>query len=44
MVMIASTLMRARRTRLEVDDLKSILVFCGVGLILSLLLVCYGPD
>ena len=42
MVVIASAL--AYMTRAEGDSLKSILVLCGVGLTVSLLLVCYGPD
>lgn len=42
MVAIARAFSRGTRTQVDVEDCKSILVFCGVGLTFSLLLACYG--
>jgi hypothetical protein len=44
MVAIARALSRGTRTQVDVEDRKSILVFSGVGLTVSLLLACYGVD
>jgi hypothetical protein len=44
MVAIARAFSRGMRTQVDVEDLKSILIFCGVGLTVSLLLACCGVD
>lgn len=44
MAAIARTLSRGFGTQVDVGTLKTILIFCGVGLTVSLLLVSYGLD
>jgi hypothetical protein len=44
MAAIAKALSRISGTQVEVETLKTILMFCGVGLAVSLLLVSYGLD
>jgi hypothetical protein len=44
MVAIARALSRVTRNQFDVEDLKSIVIFCGAGLTVSLLLACYGLD
>ena len=38
MAAIASALLRASVTQVDVETLKTIVIFCGVGLVVSLLL------
>ena len=42
MAAIAKGLSRASRIRVDIETLKTILVFCGVGLVASLLLAMNG--
>jgi hypothetical protein len=44
MVAIARALSRASGTNVDVDTLKTLLMFCGVGLTVSLILASYGLD
>jgi hypothetical protein len=44
MAAIAKVLTRASGTEIDVETLKTIMVFCGVGLTVSLLLASYGVD
>jgi hypothetical protein len=44
MTAIARVLARLSGTRADVELLKSIAMFCGAGLSVSLLLVSYGLD
>jgi hypothetical protein len=44
MAAIAHALSRATRTDIEVETLKSVLMFCGVGLTVSLMVASYGVD
>ena len=40
----ARVLSRALGTRVDIETVKTILIFCGVGLTMSLLLATYGLD
>ena len=42
MAAIAKGLSRASRIRVDIETLKTILVFCGAGLVVSLLLAMNG--
>jgi hypothetical protein len=44
MTALARVLTRVSGTRVEVETLKTIAMFCGVGLTVSLLLASYGLD
>jgi hypothetical protein len=44
MAMIAKTLSRISGTQVEVETLKTLIMFCGVGLTVALLLASYGVD
>jgi len=44
MAAIAKALFRASGTEVEVETLKTIAIFCGVGLLVSLLFATYGLD
>ena len=44
MTAIARVLSRVSGTEVEVETLKTIAMFCGVGLFVSLLLARYGLD
>ena len=44
MAAIARVLSRASGTQVGVETVKTILIFCGVGLTVSLLLAIYGLD
>jgi hypothetical protein len=44
MVAIARTLSRVTGTQIDVEEIKPILIFCGVGLTVSFLLISYGID
>lgn len=44
MVAIARALSRASGTNVDVDTLKTLLMFCGAGLTVSLILASYGLD
>lgn len=44
MAALAKVLTRASAIRVDVETLKSIIMFCGVGLTVSLLLASYGLD
>jgi hypothetical protein len=44
MAAIAKVLSRASGTAVEVETLKTIAMFCGVGLLVSLLFATYGLD
>jgi hypothetical protein len=44
MVAVAKALSRISGTQVEVETLKTIVMFCGVGLTVSLLLASYGLD
>jgi hypothetical protein len=44
MVAIARTLSRESGTNVDVDTLKTVLMFCGLGLTVSLMLASYGLD
>jgi hypothetical protein len=41
---IARALSRASGTPVDVETLKTILIFCGIGLFVSLLSISYGLD
>ena len=44
MTAIAKVISRVSGTEIDVETLKTIAMFCGVGLTVSLLLVSYGLD
>jgi hypothetical protein len=44
MVAIARVLSRASGTDLDVETIKTLVIFCGVGLAVSLMLASYGVD
>jgi hypothetical protein len=45
MAAIAKVLSRAfPATQIEIETLKAVIMFCGVGLVVSLLLATYGLD
>jgi hypothetical protein len=44
MAAVAKVLFRASGTEVEVETLKTIAMFCGVGLLVSLLFATYGLD
>jgi hypothetical protein len=44
MAALAKILSRASGTEAEVETLKNIAMFCGVGLLVSLLFATYGLD
>jgi hypothetical protein len=44
MATLAKVLSRASGTQVDVETLKTIMMFCGVGLTVSLLLASYGVD
>jgi hypothetical protein len=44
MATIARVLSRAFRTDVDVRTIKTLVMFCGVGLTVSLMLVSYGVD
>jgi hypothetical protein len=44
MAAIAKALSRATGIEIDVDTLRPVLIFCGVGLLLSLLLMINGCD
>jgi hypothetical protein len=44
MAAIARMLSRASGTQVDIETLKTIVMFCGVGLTVSLLLATYGLD
>ena len=44
MTALARVLTRVSGTRVDVETLKTIAMFCGVGLTVSLLLASYGLD
>ena len=44
MAAIAKALSRVSGTQVDVETLKTIIMFCGVGLTVSLLLASYGLD
>ena len=43
MAALASALSRASATQIDVETLKTIVMFCGVGLVVSLLLLRLEP-
>jgi hypothetical protein len=44
MAALAKALSRVPETQVDVETLKTIVIFCGVGLTLSLILASYGLD
>ena len=44
MAAIATALSRVTGTQVEIEDLRSALILCGVGVMVSLLLAGYGLD
>jgi hypothetical protein len=44
MAAIARALSRASGTEIDVETLKTVIMFCGVGLTVSLMLASYGVD
>jgi hypothetical protein len=44
MAAIASAFDRALGIRVEIETLKTLVIFCGAGLTVSLLLASYGLD
>jgi hypothetical protein len=44
MTAVAKALSRAIGTEVEVEALKTVLMFCGVGLAASLMVASYGVD
>jgi hypothetical protein len=44
MATIARVLSRATGIDVDVEILKTVVIFCGVGLTVSLLMACYGLD
>jgi hypothetical protein len=44
MTVVASAISRATGTNVDVEALRTVVMFCGVGLTVSLLLASYGID
>jgi len=44
MAAIAKALSRVTGTDVDVEVLKTVAIFCGAGLAVSLLAISYGPD
>jgi hypothetical protein len=44
MAALARALSRVTGTQIDVEEIKPILIFCGVGLTVSLFLISYGLD
>ena len=44
MAAIARMLSRASGTEVDVETLKTLIMFCGVGLTVSMMLASYGVD
>ena len=44
MAAIAKALSRISGTDVDIETLKTIIIFCGVGLMVSLMLMSYGVD
>jgi hypothetical protein len=44
MATIARVLSRASGTEIDVETIKTLVMFCGVGLTVSLMLASYGLD
>jgi hypothetical protein len=44
MAALAKMLSRASGFEIDVDTLRTLLIFCGAGLLLSLVLLSYGID
>jgi hypothetical protein len=44
MAAIAKALSRATGTHIDVEIVKTVAMFCGVGLLVSLLMASYGLD
>jgi hypothetical protein len=44
MATIARVLSRASGTDVDVETIKTLVMFCGVGLTVSMMLVSYGVD
>jgi hypothetical protein len=44
MAAIAKALSRATGTQVEIESLKTIAIFCGIGLSVSLIAASYGLD
>ncbi len=44
MAALARVLTRVSGTRVDVETLKTIIMFCGVGLTVALMLASYGLD
>jgi hypothetical protein len=44
MVTIARVLARASGTEVDVETIKTLVMFCGVGLTVSMILASYGVD
>ena len=44
MAALAKAFSRTRETQVDVETLKTIVIFCGLGLTLSLILASYGQD
>ena len=44
MVALAKTLARTFATEVDVDALKIVAIFCGLGLLISLTVASYGVD
>jgi hypothetical protein len=44
MAALARVISRAFRTDVDVEILKTVIIFCGVGLVVSLLFASYGLD
>jgi hypothetical protein len=44
MAAIARALSRVSGIQIDIEDIKPILIFCGIGLAVSLLLASYGLD
>jgi Na+/H+ antiporter NhaA len=44
MAAFARALSRASGTEIEVETLKSVIMFCGVGFTVSMMLASYGVD
>ena len=44
MVVIARALSRASGTNVDVETIKTLIMFCGVGLTVSMMLASYGVD
>jgi hypothetical protein len=44
MAVIARALFRASGTEIDVETLKTVIMFCGVAFTVSIMLVSYGVD